>query len=66
MFSYILIAIAAASGTPALVTTHEFRNLEACEAARVFLMENAPQNRKSVVWHEQYVNAQCVLSQAKR
>ncbi|WP_020652912.1 hypothetical protein [Massilia niastensis] len=66
MFSYILIAIAAASGSPAQITTHEFRNLEACEAAREFLMKNAPQEQKGLVWHEQYVNARCVLSQAKQ
>ena len=65
MFSYILITIAAAAGTPAHITTHEFRNLEACETAREFLMENAPQRQKSLVWHEQYINARCVLSQSK-
>ena len=66
MYSYILVVIAAAAGAPAQVTSHEFRNLEACETAREFLMKNSPEKQKGLVWHEQYINAQCVLSLSKR
>ena len=66
MYSYILIVIAAAAGAPAQVTTHDFRNLEACETAREFLMKNSPEKQKDMVWHEQYINARCVLSQSKQ
>lgn len=64
MFSYILIVITAASGVAAQVTTHDFRSVEACEMAREFVMQNAPQKQDALVWHEQYVNARCVLSKA--
>lgn len=64
MFSYVLIVITAASGVAAHVTTHDFRSVEACETAREFVMANAPQKQEGLVWHEQYVNARCVLSKS--
>lgn len=63
MYSYVLIVVAAASGTPAAVTTHDFRDLAACETAQEFVLRADPSKRDSVLWKEQSLTARCVLSQ---
>jgi hypothetical protein len=56
--AYVLIVVSSALGQPSVVSTHPFLDLEACEAAKHFVLEN---NRG--VTANKDVNATCLLTQ---
>ena len=58
--SYVLIVVSSALGQPSVVSTHPFLDLEACEAAKHFVLEN---NRG--LTNNKDVNATCLLTQAQ-
>jgi hypothetical protein len=59
--AYVLIVVSSALGQPSVVSTHPFLDLEACEAAKHFVLEN---NRG--VTANKDVNATCLLTQSPK
>ena len=58
--AYVLIVVSSALGQPSVVSTHPFLDLDACEAAKHFVLEN---NRG--VTANKDVNATCLLTQTQ-
>jgi hypothetical protein len=59
--AYVLIVVSSALGQPSVVSTHPFLDLESCEAAKHFVLEN---NRG--VTNNKDVNATCLLTQTPK